>query len=189
MSGEPRIRAGYSKASLMAVARLGPRVQRAVHAALPDILDVVRNAGHGDWLPVDFNVRVVREVCKAAGPSALRDWHRRTVFDAVQGPLLQPLWSAVVNLFGLTPSMTLRRAPLGWELVYRDCGLLTVVPRGANEMQLRVEGACQAFLDDVDYVEWICGGVEAAVDLGGARGIVYANIDRPGRRLELEVRW
>lgn len=189
MSGEPQIRAGYLKANLSAVSGFGAPVESAVRAALPDIVEAVRRAEHADWLPFELNVRLVRELSKVAGPSGVRDWHRRAVFDAIQGPLLRPLWSAVVKLFGLTPAITLRRAPLGWELVYRDCGLLTVVPVGATEMQLRVEGACRAMLDNKELVEWLCGGLEAAADLGGARGTVHAHIDRDARRVVFDVHW
>ncbi|MBI1947562.1 MAG: hypothetical protein HYS27_17865 [Deltaproteobacteria bacterium] len=189
MKGEPRIRAGYVKANLAAAAGCGPKVLGALRAAAPDVIDTIRAAGHGDWLPVDVNQRLVREVRALGGQALLRDWGRRTVFESVEGPLLKPLWRAVVNLFGLTPAMTLRRAPLGWELVYRDCGLLTAVPIGDNALQLRIEGACALFLDDADYVEWIGGAVEAAVDLGGDRGRVEVHVDRSARRVEFDVRW
>lgn len=183
------MRAGYIKANLAAVASFGPDVQEQLAAGIPEVIDEIDRAAFGDWLPVHVNVALTHEVCDLVGRSGVRNWNRRTVLGAVQGPLLRPLWRAVASLFGPTPSSVLRRSPLGWELVYQDCGFLTVVPLGPNRMQLRVEGARGPFLDDEDYVEWTCGGLEGALDLGGARGSVYAHMDPAAHRVEFDVRW
>lgn len=189
MSAQPRMRASYIQDNLAAVAACGPDVHKRVLAAIPDTIEEIRSAARVDWLPIGVDVVLTRTVCELTGISGVRDWSRRAFLGAVQGPLLRPIVRAVVSLFGLSPATVLRRAPMGWQQIYQDCGQLIVVPLAPNRMQLRIEGAREPFLENHCYIEGTCGTFEGAVDLGGARGNVDAHVDTAARRVEFDVRW
>ena len=183
------MRASYIQDNLAAVTAFGPDIERRLRAAIPDAIAEITSAARVDWLPISVDVALTHAVRELTGTSGLRDWSRRAFLGAVQGPMLRPIVRAVVSLFGLTPATVLRRAPMGWQQIYQDCGLLIVVPVTPNHVQLRVEGARGPFLDDQDYVEGTCGTFEGAVDLGGARGTVEAHMDPAAHRVEFDVRW
>lgn len=189
MSTQPRMRASYIKDNLAAVAACGPRVQSQLYAAIPDTIAEIQSAARVDWLPIGVDVALTRAVCELTGISGVRDWSRRAFLCAVEGPMLRPIVRAVVSLFGLSPATVLRRAPMGWQQIYQDCGLLVAVPLAHNHMRLRVEGARGPFLENQCYVEGTCGTFEGAVDLGGARGTVEAHVDVAAKRVEFDVLW
>lgn len=189
MSAQPRMRASYIKDNLDAVAAFGPDVQRRLFGAIPDTITEIQSAARVDWLPIGVDVVLTRTVCELTGVSGVRDWSRRAFLRAVEGPMLRPIVRAVVSLFGLTPATVLRRAPMGWQQIYQDCGLLVAVPVAYDRMQLRVEGAVGPFLERGCYVEGTCGTFEGAVDLGGARGTVDAHVDVGAKRVEFDISW
>lgn len=189
MPGEPRMRASYIKDNLAAVRSFGPDVERSLRGEIGDAVVEIESAARVDWLPIGVDVALTRTVRKLTGSNGVRDWSRRSFLAAVEGPMLRPIVRAVVSLFGLTPATVLRRAPMGWQQIYQNCGLLICEPLAPDRMRLRVEGARGPFLDDHDYVEGTCGTFEGAVDLGGARGNVSAHIDANARRVEFDVSW
>jgi hypothetical protein len=189
MSDEPRMRASYIKDNLAAVRSFGPDVETRVRREIPDVIARIEGAARVDWLPISVDAALTRAVAQLTGASGVRDWSRRAFLSAVEGPMLRPIVRAVVSLFGLTPATVLRRAPMGWQQIYQGCGMLVCEPLAPNRMVVRVEGASGPFLDDADYVEGTCGTFEGAVDLGGARGVVHAHVDRAAKRVEFDVSW
>lgn len=183
------MRASYIKDNLAAVRAFGPDVERRLREEIRDAIAEIESAARVDWLPIGVDVALTRAVHKLTGTNGVRDWSRRSFLAAVEGPMLRPIVRAVVSLFGLTPATVLRRAPMGWQQIYQNCGLLLCEPLAPDRMRLRVEGARGPFLDDTDYVEGTCGTFEGAVDLGGARGSVSAHIDAGARRVEFDVSW
>lgn len=189
MAGDPRMRASYIKDNLSALGSFGADVERQVRSAIPDTVTEIERAARVDWLPIDVDVALTRAVHQLKGTPGVRDWSRRSLLSAVEGPMLRPIVRAVVALFGLTPATVLRRAPMAWQQIYQDCGLLVCEPVSPHEMRLRVEGARGPFLNDGAYVEGTCGTFEGAVDLGGARGVVHAHMDPGAGRVEFTVTW
>lgn len=189
MPGEPRMRASYIQDNLAAVRNFGPEVERRLRMDIADTVAEIEAAARVDFLPIGVDVVLTRAVHALTGVNGVRDWSRRAFLSAVEGPMLRPIVRAVVSLFGLSPSTVLRRAPMGWQQIYQNCGILVCESLSTHQMRLRVEGARGPFLDDVDYVEGTCGTFEGAVDLGGARGIVHAHIDAPAKRVEFDVAW
>ncbi len=189
MPGEPRMRASYIKDNLAAVSSFGPELERRLRSEIASTIAEIEQAARVDWLPIGVDVVLTRAVRRLTGTSGVRDWSRRSFLSAVEGPMLRPIVRAVVSLFGLTPSTVLRRAPMGWQQIYMNCGLLVCEPLATDRMRLRVEGARGPFLDDVDYVEGTCGTFEGAVDLGGARGTVHAHMDPTAKRVEFDIAW
>lgn len=189
MPGQARMRASYIKDNLKAVRSFGPDVEGRLRVDLADAVAEIEHASRVDWLPIGIDVALTRAVRHLTGTNGVRNWSRRSFLSAVEGPMLRPIVRAVVSLFGLTPATVLRRAPMGWQQIYQNCGILVCEPVTPERMRLRVEGASGPFLDDQDYIEGTCGTFEGAVDLGGARGTVDAYVDVAARRLEFDVRW
>lgn len=183
------MRASYIMDNLKAVRAFGPEVDARLRADIADTVAEIEHASRVDWLPIGIDVALTRAVHRLTGVNGVRDWGRRSFLSAVEGPMLRPIVRAVVSLFGLTPSTLLRRAPMAWQQIYQDCGMLVCEPLAPDRMRVRLEGARGPFLDDQGYIEGTCGVFEGAVDLGGARGTVDAHVDSAAKRLEFDVRW
>ncbi len=185
----PEMRASYVQDNLGALALLGADVEARVLSAVPDAVTAIRAAARVDWLPLSVDVALTAAVADATGSAGVRDWSKRALLRATEGPLLRPILSAVVSIFGLTPASLLKRAPTAWNQIYRGCGALSVDLEGEHRVALHVDGAAPLFFDHREYIEGTCGTFSGVLALCKVDGAVEAAVDPGARRITYTVTW
>jgi hypothetical protein len=167
---EPSVRARHVKSTLAFADELpeGPAIRTATP---PRVLDGVEKASGMDWLPVGHDVALTRALFDVLGPTRHATFCTGHMLRAFKGPILGPLVKAGLALVGRDlPSM----APWllrGWWLVFRDCGIWTVVPGGeAPEVGLRFTGVPEVCLAEPSWMRAVSHSMSALPVLAGVPG-------------------
>jgi hypothetical protein len=185
----PQIRASYLQSSLAALARLDAREEAQVRARFGAAqIERVESAVRMSFLPLELDVALTEAVERVCGrPRALR-WNADAVVYAARGPLLGPVRLALLRL-GMTPHAALRQVPRAWGLVYHACGFLGYERCGETEARLVHLDVPELVLSSDAYPHGIAGAFEGVIEVGGGRGSVQVELDRPRARITYLCAW
>jgi hypothetical protein len=135
----PEIRAAQLKEDLAALDELGPERASRVRARLrPETLTAIGEAPRHEWSPMELYLELARAIANLLGDDVLRSWAARSVARATEAPLLAPILTAAVDLFGLTPAGLVRRTSVVWSAVFRNCGELRVLTCDRQQVTLEL---------------------------------------------------
>jgi hypothetical protein len=169
--GDPSMRASYIKDNVAALALLGDAAAR-IEARVPDVIATVAAASKLEWMPLQLDIALTAAVFAESGRDGVRAWSRRALLQSLQGPLLKPILDGAVTLFGLSPPALLKRSPLIWKQIYRDCGLLHIEEPERHVVNVVIAGVPTLISDDVGYLEGTAGAFEAVLELTHVKGHV-----------------
>ncbi len=119
----PRVRANQLKMAIGGVKGLpADRRDRFYELLGDDTRREIRDAGLLAWIDASYQTRVARVVHDVLGEEGARLFWRDHLLDAFDRPLMRPLRTGAITLWGATPAALMRRAPQAWKLITRDCG-------------------------------------------------------------------
>ncbi len=169
---DPEVRASLLKLYLQRLPALGDDDCAAVRADLgPDTLGRIERAGARDWLPLAFEVAIVRAVHRRRGDEGARELGRDVARASFDHAVFRPLISAMLGMLGRRPDVLLQLAMAGWSVAVRNGGRWAITSRADGEVRLahhdvpevwRVRGASLR----------VCGAAEALLAHGGLKAHV-----------------
>lgn len=169
----PTMRGSQLHANLVALQTLGAPEAEAIRAVAPDAVRDIEAAIAVAWLPIELDVALTDAVVEVVGHDRMRAWASEAILESTRGPLLGPITRTLVAM-GMTPASPLHRVPLGWPLVYRNCGEVTAERVDEHTVLLQHIEPPRAMSLSVTYREGIAGTFEGLMKIGGAeRAHVY----------------
>ncbi len=93
---EPAVHGGYMKSFAGAVDRLGAD-GRAIHEADPELFRAIEQATRLGWIPVDWNVHMVKALNRVLGPSRTHDFLGHYIYDQFETPLWRTFVDGAAN--------------------------------------------------------------------------------------------
>lgn len=187
---DPAIRAGVLQGNLVAFGSLGRTAQVEILGAVdPQILAAIKRASRIAWLPIHYDLHLTDIVVAAVGEAGLNEWARAAMLQSLETPLLQPLARAAFRLFGVSPGALLRAVPSGWKATFRNMGTVVYTSR-TNAGQLRITGVPEPLMEDLTYMNAMCGNFMALLDVAGVDGSAnVTHVDERERSITYVVDW
>lgn len=178
------MRASHLQANLRMLSKLSREQEARVRADASETVRAIEGSARTAWLPLSLDVALNNAVYDVAGPRGLRNWSREAIMESARGPLLGPIRRGLLRL-GITPQSSLKRAPLAWKLMYRDCGEIRYTGSGSHAAELALVDPPDLLLTE-SYLLTIEGALDAAIALGGGRGAALrlCNTTPPAFRCE-----
>ncbi len=123
---EPLIKCSYFAGTLASLSVLGETHQAVARARVASIIKDVQQRLPNDWLPLHYDVELTNVVHELAGDAGVVQVNRAAFVLGLSAPLLKPIATAAVNLFGLSPRGLMRAAAAGWSAGTRHVGAIVV---------------------------------------------------------------
>ena len=173
------------------VERLEPPLQRRIFEGLSEgLLKDVQAATAVAWLPIALNVELADTIARSLGPERARPFFRDMLLAEYQSSLFRPFIEGISRLFGVGPSVFVKMAPRGWELVYRACGTLTPMDVGPGEARLVLSELPEACVRNALWLDAVRSTFYTAFDLPKIEGeIAWKELSLSSRRAVMRSRW
>lgn len=164
---EPEIRASLLKLYLVRLPLRGVEDASAVREALgPEAIRRIEWAAGHDWLPLAFELTMLRVVRARRGDEGVRALGRDMGRAAVDDAFLRPLVAAMLVMLGRRPDVLLQLSQAGWRLATRNAGSFSVVSRRDGEVRMRFDAPPELLQDSVLLLRG-AGSLEALFAYGG----------------------
>jgi hypothetical protein len=184
----PVMKASYMKDDLAAVARLPADVAARIRGACAEAVAAIEGATRADWLPVVVDVELTEAIWREAGETALLEQARLALRAAMDGPLLRPLASVTIRVFGPRPHAALRMVPRAWPMVFRDCGTLDYVVVDDHVGRLVLRDAAGPLLASAPWQRGTGATFDALAAVAGAVD-ARATAEVTAGSIEWSLRW
>lgn len=125
-NGEPQVRASWCKLVIATVKREPEPRRSNLLGAMADVRTRIRQTGLTAWTSATDILELGETMEEVVSPAMARTIWARCVTRAFERPMLSPIVSATLRLYGNSPAATLRMAPKVHGLVSRGCGKLEV---------------------------------------------------------------
>jgi hypothetical protein len=123
MGEESLVRASIPKSSWAEISRAPPATKDKIMAALgPSFEREIAELVTATWVPFAVEARMADAVHEALGPAATRAFYRVKTEHSFDIPLLKPIVTSSVRLFGASPNSMLKMLPRTWSSLSRNCG-------------------------------------------------------------------
>lgn len=159
------MRASHLHSNVQAIDALGEDDARAVKERCKDAIAEAEWQLSVAWLPLELDIAITGAVDAVCGETRLRQWSADAIAATSRTPLLRPMLGALRRL-GLTPHSALKRAPYGWDLIYKHCGALRYEREDDTTASLWLEGAPARMLDAA-YMRGMAGTFDGVIEIGG----------------------
>lgn len=191
-----QVRANWLKLVVGTAKRQSEPVSSLILGALgPDFRAEIRTASSLTWLPATQFARVHEALHGALGAGRAELFWRQMMLDALERPMLAPLRSGALGMFGNTPASLLKFTPHAWSLVTRGCARVRFDGAHAPDSPAWT-GACSLSFAEFapelppSLIEpLLVGGAGASLDLLGFDGEAVRGEGSTPRRVEVQVRW
>ena len=179
------------KSLLESVDRLDGPSRARIYRLLPeDLLEAVRAAVAVGWLPITLNVTLAESISASLGRALAHPFFRNVLLTEYQSSLLRPFVEGVRRAFGITPQVFVKMAPRGWELVYRECGVLEPLELGADQARLVLRDLPAACVKNSLWLDAVRSTFYTAFDLSNLAGeIHWDELDLEKARATMRFRW
>jgi hypothetical protein len=141
-------------------------LRASMRAALPEGADRrIEQAGAAEWLPVAWELAMLRAIHAAGGDAAVREVSAALARTTRGTALFRTLYGATLGLFGRSREALVRVAVGSWDLAMRNAGR-----RGTIEGDGRVFRIAQEDLPaiwDRLLVLRVCGSAEVMLEWNG----------------------
>ena len=138
MDRTAEIRGSYTRMMLRHVRR-DDKLSTQIYEHLGDQAGAIHDAGRLEWFPSDVHAQVVDDVLALWGRERALTLYSNVLLDAMTMPLMAPLASGAVRMFGRHPASIMRMAPQAWSHIYRNCGHPRYLRRSSDERQACIE--------------------------------------------------
>jgi hypothetical protein len=185
------IRASYTKVGLRHFKRAhAEQWERLVAVIGQSALDDVRAASALEWLSADLHCTVADAMIEVAGRSDARALWADVIIDAFGNPVLLPIVSGALRIYGKTPSSVMRMTPHAWPLFFRECGQSWMEPAGEDRATMWFAELPRAIVGSTGVLDSFSGNCDAALRYTDFVGSVVASYDQlSAARFSIDVQW
>ena len=183
---EPAVRARHLKSTLAAADRTPARAAIRDAMAAP-VIDCIAASSGFDWLPVEYDVALVRAIHGALGDAGHDAFSRAVILEAFDGLLLGPIVRLALAVKGRDPDAWIRWVPKAWPLVFRNCGSWTLGAAVPGEARLTLEGLPPVCFDDPVWTHSVASSVSALLARVGVVGSTRLEARDPAQRGDLPL--
>jgi hypothetical protein len=179
------------QAFIARIGRLPEEDRSAVCVAIwSETLDAISEAPILGWLPAELNLECTRAVAAHLGRRRANAFFRDLVLGATDTPLLHGLVRSALRVSSADPGMYLPWIIKGWELVFRDCGKMSLKRRGSDGIVGELAGVPPVLLEDRQWIDSVSSSVGALGDLVDCDAEVYASeVDQKARVARFVGSW
>jgi hypothetical protein len=190
-SAGPQIRASFAKLTIGGVKRLPAHQAKAILELVGEPLRAdIREAGMLEWLPAKSFFTIMNSLERVLEPSRAREFWRNVMQRSLEGRLLAPLRIGAIALYGRHPSSLIKRTPLAWSLVAKNCGVCEVSEPTKSSIVLAFDQLPQVARDSLGFVHFVAGGCDAAIAEVGVTGYVVTHAEQFARgTVKADVHW
>jgi hypothetical protein len=151
----------------------------------PETVETIREANRFTWIPVSLDIEVTEAVHEETGEDGLMDWAKEGFLHAMKTPVLGPMFSGIVRLFGIQPAGMFKLAPLAWRAAYRNCGELTVQEVSGVGLRGALDDLPPHVAECRPYFIGVAGVFDAVLHLSQHEGkVILKNLSPRRRRAE-----
>jgi hypothetical protein len=185
------IRASYTKIGLRQFKRAhADRWERLVELAGAGALEDVRGASTLEWLPAELHGTVADAMIEAAGRNEARALWAAVIFDAFGNPVLSPIVSGALRLYGRLPPSIMRMTPHAWPLFFRDCGRSWMEPATESQAVMSFAELPRAIVTSTGILDSFLGNCDAALSFTHFTGSVVPCYDKlTDGCFSIDVQW
>jgi hypothetical protein len=156
----------------------------------PDLPARIREATSVAWMPLAENVQLADAIANCLGEQRARPFFREVLLLEYQSSLLKPFVEGITRALGVTPAVFVKMAPRGWELVYRDCGVLEGSVLSEHEATLVLSELPSVCVRNKLWLDAVRSTFYTAFDLSRVQGeIDWAELNFAGRRATMRFHW
>lgn len=179
------------KSLLNGVDRLGPAPRAAIYAALrAELVASVRAATSVAWLPLALNIELADTIASHLGSARARPFFRAMLLAEYESSLFKPFVAGISRAFGATPTVFVRMAPRGWDLVYRDCGRLEPGELEPGQAELVFSDLPAVCVKNTLWLDAVRSTFYTAFDLSEVQGeIEWGELNLGARRAVMRFQW
>ena len=173
------VRGTFVKFMVRTVKRYEGAAADQLRSAFPDELRArIREVPRLAWVPAELLRETYEAIYRAVGHEEARNVWRAFYTECIDLPLVKPLASSGLALFGRNPAGLIRRTPQAWSLVTRHCGQMACED-GASKQELKflarnLPDAMRTRAFAVSFE----GGFTAQIDFVGFQGSVDTDLAR-----------
>lgn len=185
------IRASYTKVGLRQFKRAhAQHWDQLAELIGQSAIDDVRAASSLEWLPAELHGTVADAMIEVAGRSDARALWADVLLDAFGNPVLSPIVSGALRIYGKTPASVMRMTPRAWPLFFRDCGRSWMEPPGEDRATMSFAELPRAIVESTGILDSFLGNCDAALRFTGFSGSAVASYDQIAAAcFSIDVQW
>jgi hypothetical protein len=189
--GGPQIRANYAKLTVGGIKRLPESQGRAIFDFIgTNLRNEIREAGMLEWLAAKSFFTVANSVERVLEPSKARAFWKTGIHKSLDGRLLAPLRVGAIALYGRKPGSLVKKTPLAWSLVAKNCGVCEVTEPSKTSVILSFEQLPPVARETQAIVHMLAGGCDATIEYIGTHGYVVTHAEQLSLgKVRIEVNW
>jgi hypothetical protein len=186
---EPVLRASLLRLYLRHLDAARPEDASAVREALgaETVARIERASGH-EWLPIAWEVAIVRALHVRHGDEAPRAVGRAVGRAAIDDAILRPLVRATLTMLGRRPDVLVQIALVGWRIATRNACRIAVASRSDGEVTLSMVDIPPVMRDRAILLR-MDGSLEALLDYGRVAAACATEWEPGAARATVRVRW
>jgi len=186
-----QIRASYTKVGLKNFKRAyADQLEQLIEIAGRDALSDLRAASALEWLPAELHGAVADAMIEVVGRSAARALWADIMVEAFASPVLSPIVSGALRIYGKKPTSLMRMTPHAWPLFFRQCGRSWMEPSEGARATMMFEKLPRALLASTGILDSFQANCDAALRYTGFAGSVTASYEQLGdARFSIDVQW
>ncbi|MDP2344143.1 MAG: hypothetical protein Q8O67_24510 [Deltaproteobacteria bacterium] len=186
------IKASYFAGNIKALSVLGPEKEAEARRRLKTIVDASDALSRAAWVPVAWDVELTHVLHELGGIRGVRDANKRAMLLSLEGPLMGPLASAAVSMFGPSPRTFIRYISKAWQAGARGMGEMTVPTLGDDNAVVVHRHLPAEVRSDSVWLEGWCGvmeGLYAATRYTGSAFLSLVDDDDGGPAARYDLSW
>jgi hypothetical protein len=186
---EPALRASLLRLFLRHLDAARPGDASAVREALgaEAVARIERATGH-EWLPIAWEVAIVRVLQARHGDEAPRAVGRAVGRAAVDDAILRPLVRATLTMLGRRPDVLLHIALVGWRIATRNACRMAIASRADGEARVSIRDIPPVMRDRAILLR-MAGSLEALLEYGGVAAAIDVEWEPGAASAFHRVRW
>ncbi len=116
-------------------------------------------------------------------------YFRTLLVRQLDAPLLRSTWSATRRLLGISPAALVRALPLGWPVVFRDFGTMSVLPQRHTTARVRFAHVHPQVFAESAYAESFGGFFGGFFDACKVQGVVDVSLRPDDDEMLFTLQW
>jgi hypothetical protein len=188
---EPQVRARYMQGFVADINRLPSAHRRAIgdgiHPATRDVISAGTMLG---WVPFAVNLECTRAVATALGPERAHLFFRGLLLGAANTTLLAGLVQSALRFAIPEPGFYLPFMAKGFDILFRNCGRLSVHRNGPTGAVTELRGLPLGALQDPCWIDSVASSLSALTDLIAFESTVNVlDVDLTQRVVKFSGKW
>ncbi len=190
-SRDPRVRARPCQEWLELVGKTEEPWRSRFFERLPrEVREVIDAASRIAWLPLATHVTLAETMLETFGAVRAHSFYRHAATGWLTNPPLGPVLRTSARILDVTPSTLVRWAPRGWELIFKDCGVLTGESHAVGHARLIYSDLPAICTASEAWMASAQGSAYGVLDVVGFEGVVRLDTSAKSEgRMFLDIEW